>query len=594
MKLLVLLTALASTATVFAHEGQDHSHDVEDVDELDMDEDTIVAPPIEEDEVVQPLYKPSKVNGLFVEQFDGDTSRWVTSETKKIVDGVEDEDLLRYRGTWNVEEPVEWPGIRNDKALVVKTPAAHHAISAKFATPLDPKGKTLVVQYEVKFQKTHDCGGAYMKLLTHDPGFDATKFDDKSPFTIMFGPDKCGSNNKVHFIFRHKNPITGEYEEKHMNSPPQAKIEKKTGLYTLIVKPDNTFDLLINNEKVKSGNLLEDFTPPVNPPKQIDDPEDSKPSDWVDEEKIPDENAKKPDDWDEDAPMEIPDEDATKPSDWLDNEPSSIPDPDAEKPEDWDDEEDGDWQAPAVPNPKCESVGCGEWVRPTIKNPKYKGKWSVPFVDNPKYKGVWAPRKIDNPKYFEDKFPANFNKIGAIGYELWTMSDGISFDNIYVGYSVEDARKLSEEQWKVKYEVEKKFENKEKPVSQDSKNADSSENPYLTKLKDFIHQVQAEFEVIKQKWESEGPLETLKTFKYAFAGAFLVAYFLLSSFFKLIFGSSASPAGTEIKKLNKKNTKKEKDSDGEEEEEEEEVDEKKPEVVKKKPDSLNKRKKNTD
>ena len=73
----------------------------------------------------------------------------------------------------------------------------------------------------------------------------------------------------MHFIFRHKNPITGEYEEKHLNSPPTPSIEKKTKLYTLVVKPDNTFSLLIDGESVKSGSLLEDFTPAVNPAKEI-------------------------------------------------------------------------------------------------------------------------------------------------------------------------------------------------------------------------------------------------------------------------------------------------------------------------------------
>ena len=32
----------------------------------------------------------------------------------------------------------------------------------------------------------------------------------------MFGPDKCGSNNKVHVIFRHANPLNGSIEEKHL------------------------------------------------------------------------------------------------------------------------------------------------------------------------------------------------------------------------------------------------------------------------------------------------------------------------------------------------------------------------------------------
>jgi len=433
------LFVLTIVASVIAHEGHDHGDDAQDLGK----DTTAPASEAEKKEISPPNYSKSSVSGPFVEQFNPDTlTRWIKSEAKKIVDGVEDEDLLRYRGEWAFETPSVWPGIKDDAALVVKTAAAHHAISAKFDTPVDPAGKTLVVQYEVKFQKNHDCGGAYIKLLTYDPTFEANQFGDQTPYTIMFGPDKCGMNNKVHFIFRHQNPITKVWEEKHMNSPPAGKIEKKSGLYTLIVDPDNTFELLINNQSVKKGSLLEDFTPSVNPPKKISDPDDKKPEDWVDDEKIADASAVKPEDWDEKAPLEIPDTEASQPEDWLENEPLTVADPEAVKPEDWDDEEDGEWTAPTVPNPKCEEVsGCGVWKRPTKRNPDYKGKWKVPMVDNPDYKGVWAAKKIDNPDYFEDDHPADFTKIGAIGIELWTMSDGITFDNVYIGYNVEDAKK---------------------------------------------------------------------------------------------------------------------------------------------------------
>ena len=39
-----------------------------------------------------------------------------------------------------------------------------------------------------------------------------------------------------------------------------------------------------------------------------------------------DPEAMKPDDWDEDAPLEIEDEDAEKPEGWLDDEPDEIDD----------------------------------------------------------------------------------------------------------------------------------------------------------------------------------------------------------------------------------------------------------------------------
>ncbi len=53
-------------------------------------------------------------------------------------------------------------------------------------------------RYDVKFQEDLQCGGAYIKLLTDSKnGIKYQEFDDKTPYTIMFGPDKCGTTNKV-------------------------------------------------------------------------------------------------------------------------------------------------------------------------------------------------------------------------------------------------------------------------------------------------------------------------------------------------------------------------------------------------------------
>jgi len=60
-----------------------------------------------------------------------------------------------------------------------------------------------------------DCGGGYIKLLSYKPDMDLIHFQDKTPYTIMFGPDKCGPDTKIHFIFRHINPKNQSIEEKH-------------------------------------------------------------------------------------------------------------------------------------------------------------------------------------------------------------------------------------------------------------------------------------------------------------------------------------------------------------------------------------------
>lgn len=53
---------------------------------------------------------------------------------------------------------------------------------------------------------------------------------------------------------------------------------------------------------------------------------------------------------------------------------------------------DGEWEAPQIANPKCETApGCGTWQRPMIDNPNYKGKWKPPMIDNVNYQvGVFV------------------------------------------------------------------------------------------------------------------------------------------------------------------------------------------------------------
>jgi len=349
-----------------------------------------------------------------------------------------------FTGSW---KHAEHSGIEGDKGIQVGDAAQRHAVSTIFKKPVDPKNGGVVVQYELQMTKNLECGGAYLKMLSSSEALDHDGFKAETPYTIMFGPDKCGSTNKVHFIIRHKNPKTGEFEEKHLASAPMPKLgEGESHLYTAIVGSDNSVKILIDNEESKSGNLLTDgdFTPNVNPAAEIDDPEDKKPEDWIDSAKMTDPEATKADDWDEDAPYQITDPAATKPEAWLDDAPLQAPDPDAKAPEDWDEEEDGEWEAPIIDNPACEAAGCGEWTAPQISNPDYKGKWNAPMIDNPAYIGVWSPAQIANPNFFKDESPFAMTPIGGIGIELWTMQEGALFDNILVANDPATAAKAAE------------------------------------------------------------------------------------------------------------------------------------------------------
>merc|ERR1712159_32634 len=56
--------------------------------------------------------------------------------------------------------------------------------------------------------------------------------------------------------------------------------DELTHIYTLVVKPDGTFSVSIDGSEVESGKLADGWK--FLEPKEIDDPEDKKPSDWVD------------------------------------------------------------------------------------------------------------------------------------------------------------------------------------------------------------------------------------------------------------------------------------------------------------------------
>merc|ERR1712083_322415 len=197
-------------------------------------------------------------------------------------------------------------------------------------------------------------------------------------------------------------------------------------LYRMVLKPDNTVRVEIDEEKIYEGSIKEDWE--VLKPKEIPDPEDKKPEDWVDSSMMDDPEDKKPDDWVEEKRM-------------VDEE--------AKKPDDWDDEEDGEWEAP------------------TKDNPAYKGEWYVKRVSNPEYKGVWEAKKIDNPEYEDDDALYKYEDFGFIGFDLWQVKGGTIFDNVIITDDVAEADAFAKK-WKALSEVE----NAKKKEEEDSKKTD--------------------------------------------------------------------------------------------------------------------------
>merc|ERR1712086_21619 len=326
------------------------------------------------------------------EDFSGDwESRWVQSKAKS--------DL----GVMKVSAGKFYGDEEAGKGLQTSQDAKFYAISAKHKE-FSNDGKTLVVQFTAKHEQSIDCGGAYLKLGAYEP----EKFEGASEYNIMFGPDICGATKKTHVIFN--------YKGKNLDKKKEVRAESDTlsHLYTLIVKPDNTYEVQIDMSKVDSGSLNDgwDFLEP----QEIRDPDEKKPTDWVDEAEIDDPEDKKPE--------------------GHDDIPAKIADPKASKPDDWDDESDGAWEAPQ------------------IDNPEYKGEFKVKRIPTPAYKGVWAPKKIANPKYVDDNTIGQYADFSFVGIDVWQVKSGTIFDNLLITDSV-DTAKAAQQKLKTFQDAEK-------------------------------------------------------------------------------------------------------------------------------------------
>ncbi|XP_049992118.1 calreticulin-like isoform X2 [Alexandromys fortis] len=225
-----------------------------------------------------------------------------------------------------------------DKGLQTSEDAKFYALSTRFK-PFSNVNETLVVQFSVKHEQGIDCGGGYVKLFPAT--LNQEDMHSESQYYIMFGPDICGfGNNRLQVIFYHH----GKYHE--------------------------------NNKTLKCR-------------------------------------------------------------DWEDSE--FIPDPEAKKPDDWNEEIDGVWEGPLIPNAK------------------YKGEWKPRIIDNPNYQGEWIHPEIDNPKYRPDPNICHYYNISVLGLDLWQVKSGSIFDNFLLTNDEEFAEEVGNKTWGLRKDVEQQW-----------------------------------------------------------------------------------------------------------------------------------------
>merc|ERR1712038_394965 len=325
-------------------------------------------------------------------------------------------------GKWHTDEA-------EDTGIQTGEDSKFFGISAGFDS-FSSEGKEIIIQYQAKYEKDVECGGGYLKV---GPKLeDLTTFGDPTPYNIMFGPDKCGYTKRTHLIFNYK----GKNVLKKTDLAYKQENEGTSHLYRLVVKPDATVRVEIDEDKIYEGSLKEDWE--LLAAKEINDPDDKKPSDWVDDSMMDDPEDAKPDDWAEEK---------------------RIVDEEAKKPDDWDDEEDGEWEAPMK------------------DNPAYKGDWHVKRISNPAYKGIWEAKKIANPEYEDDDTLYKYADFGFIGFDLWQVKGGTIFDNVIITDDVAEADAFVKK-WKTLSEVEKekKKEEDDAKKAEEDKTADDDDD----------------------------------------------------------------------------------------------------------------------
>ncbi|KAJ6375262.1 hypothetical protein OIU77_000277 [Salix suchowensis] len=78
--------------------------------------------------------------------------------------------------------------------------------------------------------------------------------------------------------------------------------------------------------------------------------------------------------------------------------------------------------------------------------------------------GEEKKKEIPNPNYFELDQP-DFEPIAAVGIEIWTMQDGILFDNVLIAKDEKFAASIRDTTWKPKFDAEKEKQKDEEAAA---------------------------------------------------------------------------------------------------------------------------------
>ena len=316
--------------------------------------------------------------------------RWVQSKYYE-KDGLQ--------GKWGWEIPLHYHNKALDFCASTIEDNKYYCMSCDIGETFSNLGKDLIIAYTVKNQNKVQKSGAYIKLWPE--GIDQEQINGDTPWYVMFGPDHNGKlNDMLKCAIRYRNRM---FEQKSHHSSPS---DDDTYLHTLVIHPDWTFEIHLNDQLERKANMEDEFD--FVRPRLIPDPNAKKPADWCDEPEIYDPTVRKPLDWDQ---------------------PMVIDDPLDEPPDDWNETLSGPYKPRRIPNPR------------------YKGTWYAPIIPNPLYRGKWEAPLVPNPLFEQEKDTYAFQKIRYVGFDIWVEQCGILFDKIFIGDDWQEYRAYLSVTW---------------------------------------------------------------------------------------------------------------------------------------------------
>ncbi|KFD46052.1 hypothetical protein M513_13076, partial [Trichuris suis] len=215
------------------------------------------------------------------------SNRWRVGGTLREQDGY---NLVFYDGQWKIHTHSN-PLLKRNYVLLMQTPAAYHAICSAFKKPFIFRSKPLIIQYDLKFQvPLMECGGGYVKLYE---GFGLNCYEifrNDTEFQLMFGPDKCGGKQIIHFIIGQKDHKTSVFTPQAISSKrPLNSIfqDTLTHLFTLALYPNDSYFIYIDQLLHDHGNLKDKMMKKMSHndfPKDKSNTLKRAPTDWNNEE----------------------------------------------------------------------------------------------------------------------------------------------------------------------------------------------------------------------------------------------------------------------------------------------------------------------